>query len=159
MLASADALAQPHHNKPELARARALDKEGAKAYAEGRYNDAIRYFEEAHKLGGPPFELWNIAKCHLRLDQPEQAADMLEKYLAIPNLPADDREEATQQLEALRKRASTVTISSSPTGAAVMVDGKEHGKTPLSVSVPPGQHTVTINAANHASYTRQVDAK
>src|SRR5689334_22252340 len=89
VLAAGIAQAAPAHKPPppaapdaQLARARALDKEGAKAYGEGRYADAIKAFEEAHRLGGPPFLLWNIAKCHLKLDQPEQAADMLEKYLA-----------------------------------------------------------------------------
>jgi PEGA domain-containing protein len=151
----------PPPGQADLARARALDKEGAKAYSEGRYNDAIRYFEEAHRVGGPPFELWNVAKCHLRLDQPEQAAEMLERYLATPSLPPEDRDEATQQLESLRKRPSTLTVSSSPAGAAVTVDGKpiEGAKTPLSVAVGPGPHTVTVNGGSHGKYTRQVEAR
>lgn len=155
------AVAQPH--KPDdIARARALDKEGAKAYQEGRYNDAIRFFEESHRLGGPPFELWNIAKCHLRLDQPEQAAEVLERYLATPNLPPDDQKEATQQLEELRKRPSTMTIASNPTGATVTVDGKPAeggGRTPLTISVQPGHHTVTISHKDRAPWTKQVEAK
>lgn len=145
----------------DLARARILDQQGAKAYADGRYNDAIRYFEEAHRLGGPPFELWNIAKCHVHLDQPEQAAEMLERYLATPTLPAEDREEATQQLEALRKRPSTVTIASRPSGAAVTVDGRpaEGGKTPTSFNVPPGSHTIRLELPTHAPYVQTFDAR
>jgi hypothetical protein len=146
----------------DLARARVLDQQGAKAYADGRYNDAIRYFEESHRLGGPPFELWNIAKCHVRLDQPEQAAEMLERYLATPTLPAEDREEATQQLEALRRRPSTVTIASVPTGAAVTLDGRppaEGGKTPTTFTVQPGPHTITLTYPKYAVYTQTLDAK
>ncbi len=160
------AAAQPHargqaaRGKDDLARARALDREGAKAYGEGRYNDAIRYFEEAYRLGGPAFELWNVAKCHLRLDQPEQAADMLERYLAMPNLPKEDREEATQQLDSLKKRPSTLTVSSTPSGAQVTVDGKEvEGRTPLSITVAPGPHAVTVSSATSPPYTRQVEAR
>ena len=146
--------------KDDLARARALDREGAKAYGEGRYNDAIRYFEEAYRLGGPAFELWNIAKCYLRLDQPEQAAASLERYLSKPNLPKEDREEATQQLEALKKRPSTLTVSSTPSGAAVSVDGKEvEGRTPLSITIAPGSHTVTVSSPTSTPYTRQVEAR
>lgn len=144
----------------DLARARALDKEGAKAYAEGRYNDAIRYFEEAHRLGGPPFELWNVAKCHLRLDQPERAVEMLERYLVTPNLPKEDREEASKQLDQLKKRPSTLTVSSTPTGAQVAVDGKSvDGRTPLSTTIPAGVHTVTVSAPASTPYTRQVEAR
>jgi hypothetical protein len=146
----------------DLARARVLDQQGAKAYGDGRYNDAIRYFEESLRLGGPPFELWNIAKCHVRLDQPEQAAEMLERYLATPALPSDDREEATQQLESLRKRPSPLTIASTPTGAAVTLDGRVAeggGKTPTSFNVPPGPHTITLTAPKYAVYTQAVEAK
>lgn len=164
-LAPAPAAAQARgraipRGKDDLARARALDREGAKAYGEGRYNDAIRYFEEAYRLGGPAFELWNVAKCHLRLDQPEQAAEMLERYLAMPNLPKEDREEATQQLEALKKRPSTLTVSSTPSGAQVTVDGKKvEGRTPLSLTIAPGSHTVTVSSAGTEPYTRQVEAR
>jgi hypothetical protein len=145
----------------DLARARVLDQQGTKAFVDGRYNDAIRYYEEAYRLGGPPFELWNIAKCHVRLDQPEQATEMLERYLATPTLPADERDEATQQLEALRRRPSTVTIASTPSGAAVTIDGRpaEGGKTPTSFTVQPGTHTITLSAPKHAVYTQTFEAK
>lgn len=144
----------------DLTRARERDREGAKAYGEGRYADAIRFFDEAHRLGGPPFELWNIAKCHLRLDQPEQAAEYLERYLATPNLPKEDREEATAQLDQLKKRPSTLTVSSSPPGANVTVDGKEvPGVTPLNVTVPPGSHTVQVSAPTGVPFTKQVEAR
>jgi hypothetical protein len=148
------------HSADDIARARALDQQGAKAYQDGRYNDAIRYFEEAYRLGGPPFELWNVAKCHLHLDQPEQAAEMLEKYLATPDLPPDDRAEATQQLEELKKRPSTLTVASSPSGANVTIDGKtDPNKTPFSVSVPPGSHDVSLSMSNHVVYNKRVEAK
>ncbi|MBX3219792.1 MAG: PEGA domain-containing protein [Labilithrix sp.] len=144
----------------DLTRARALDREGAKAYAEGRYADAIRAFEEAYRLGGPAFELWNIAKCHLRLDQPEQAAASLERYLAVPDLPKADRNEATQQLESLKKRPSTLTVSSTPSGAEVSVDGKTvDGRTPLSMSIAPGSHTVTVSSSTGAPFTREIEAR
>lgn len=156
LLCAASASAQTK----DLARAREKDKEGAKAYGEGRYADAIRSFDEAYHLGGPPFELWNIAKCHLRLDQPEQAAEMLEKYLSTPNLPKDDREEASQQLEQLKKRESKVTVTSTPAGANVTIDGKAvPGVTPLTTSVPAGSHTVQVSAPTGVPFTKTIDAR
>ncbi len=144
----------------DLARAKEKDKEGSKAYGEGRYADAIRHFDEAYHLGAPPFELWNIAKCHLRLDQPEQAAEMLEKYLATPNLPKEDREEAGQQLEQLKKRESKVTVTSTPAGANVTVDGKAvNGVTPLTTTVSPGNHTVQVSAPTGVPFTKTIDAR
>lgn len=144
----------------DLSRARALDREGAKAYGEGRYADAIRAFDESYRLGGPAFELWNIAKCHLRLDQPEQAGELLERYLATPNLPKEDREEASAQLDQLKKRPSTLTVTSSPSGANVSVDGKPvPGVTPLTVSVTAGPHTVEVAAPTGVPYKNKVDAR
>jgi hypothetical protein len=146
--------------KHDLTRARALDREGAKAYGEQRYQDAIKFFDEAHKLGGPPFELWNVAKCYLRLDLPEPAADYLERYLATANLPKEDREEASQQLEQLKKRPSPLTVNSTPSGAQVAIDGnKIEGRTPITTTIPSGSHTITVSLATNAPYTQKVDAK
>lgn len=158
-LVARPAFAEPRRGD-DLGRARALDKEGARAYAEGRYGDAVRFFEEAHRLGGPPFELWNVAKCLLRLDQPEQAAEKLERYLETPNLPKEDRDEAAHQLDLLKKRPSTLTVTSTPSGAEVTLDGKSlDGRTPLSGTVPPGAHTVVVTSASNPPVTRRVDAR
>lgn len=145
----------------DVARARVLDREGVRAYKEERYNDAIRYFSEAFKLGGPPSELWNIAKCQERLDNPEEATRELEEYLAQPGLSTADRAEATQQLQEIKHRHSTLTVASSPPGATVYVDGHRAapaGATPLSIDVAPGSHAVTLERAGYEPYTRTVDA-
>jgi hypothetical protein len=145
----------------DVARARALDREGVRAYKEERYNDAIRYFTEAFKLGGPPSELWNIAKCQERLDNPEEASRSLEEYLAQPGLTPADRAEASQQLQEIKHRHSTLTVASSPPGASVYVDGKRSGPagaTPLSLDVAPGNHSVAVEHPGYEPYTRSIDA-
>ncbi len=143
----------------DLVRARALDHEGARAFRDGRYNDAIRYFEDAHRLGAPSLELWNIAKCELTLDEPEKASESLEAFLASPDLTPGDRAEAKRQLEELRERRSTVTIASSPTGARVAVDGRRVGTTPLSVEVSAGGHTIAVEREGHPPHVEHVDAR
>jgi hypothetical protein len=153
---SHDAVAQTK----DLSRAREKDKEGAKAYGEGRYADAIRFFDEAYHLGGPPFELWNIAKCHLRLDEPDRAAEMLERYLATPNVPKGDRIEVNQQLEVLKKRSSQLTVTSTPAGAVVTIDGKAADTTtPTTVTVGPGRHTVVVAPKDGPPVTKEVEAR
>jgi hypothetical protein len=142
----------------DLPRARALDQQGVRAFRDGRYNDAIRYFDEALKLGGPATELWNIARCHLKLDDPEAAADAFERFLAHKDLLPQDRAEARQQLEELKRRRSTVTIASSPTGAYVAVDGKRIGRTPTSIEVAAGAHTLALQREGFAPYIESVEA-
>jgi hypothetical protein len=142
----------------DVQRARALDQQGVRAYREGRYNDAIRYFSEASKLGGPSSELWNIARCYVKLDQPEAASEALGRYLAQPDLSADDRAGARRELEELAHRPSTLTVASSPTGALVAVDGKRVGRTPTTVDVSAGDHTVAVQRAGYPPHVEHVVA-
>src|ERR1700736_4580579 len=62
----------------DLDAARELDQQGVRAFAAGRYREAIHFFYEARRLGGPPTELWNIARCHERLDEGEESAKAIE---------------------------------------------------------------------------------
>jgi hypothetical protein len=160
LLAAPAALAAPKDE--ELARARALDQQGVRAYKEGRYNDAIRYFSEAFKLGGPPSELWNIAKCHMRLDQPDQASDAYDRYLMQPGLSQQDKAEARSELEELKQRRSILTVASAPSRATVYLDGKHNelaGTTPFSVQLTPGTHKVEIEQRGYKPYSEEVEAK
>jgi hypothetical protein len=144
----------------DLARARVLDQQGVRAYREERYNDAIRFFEEARKVGGPPSEIWNIAKCHVRMDEPEEALKSIQEYLDQKGLGAADRNEAEQQLHEIEHRHSTLTVASSPAGAAVFLEGHRWaGVTPATIDVPPGDHKVAIELGGYERIERGVTAK
>ncbi len=146
----------------DLERARVLDQQGVRAYKEERYNDAIRFFDEAYRVGGPPSELWNIAKCRLRLDDPEGAAKEIEKYLSQSGLSPSDKADAEQQLREIQHRPSPLTVDSSPSGASVYLDGKHSapvGATPTTIEIPPGSHTVSVERAGYEPYQKSVDAK
>ena len=159
LAATATARADTGRSAPELDRARTRDHEGARAFREGRYTDAMRYFEDALKLGAPSEELWNIARCLLKLDQPEDASDALERYLRAPDVSASDRAEAKDQLEELRHRRSTLTVTSSPANAEVDVDGRPAGRTPLSTDLAPGEHTVVVREGARAVHEERVVAR
>lgn len=142
-----------------LDQARALDQQGVRAYKDGRYKDAIVYFEQALKLGGPSSELWNVAKCHLKLDEPEAAHEALDAYLLRDDLSADDREEAISQRDALDRRSSPLTVTSNPTGARVLVDGKTVGPAPVTVNVTPGLHEVRVQQDGYSTYATTSNAR
>ncbi len=144
----------------DLARARVLDQQGVRAYREEHYNDAIRFFEEALKLGGPPSEIWNIAKCHVRMDEPDEAVKSIAEYLSQKGLSAADRAEAEQQLREIEHRHSALTVASSPAGAAVYLEGHRWaGVTPATIDIPPGDHEITIELAGYEPLNRAVTAK
>jgi hypothetical protein len=144
----------------DLARARVLDQQGVRAYREERYNDAIRFFEEALKVGGPPSEIWNIAKCHVHMDEPEEGAKYIEEYLGQSGLSPADRAEAEQQLHEIQHRHSTLSVASTPSGATVYLEGHRWaGVTPASIDIAPGDHKITVEAAGYYPVERSITAK
>ena len=153
------ARADEHKDPAVLDEARVLDQQGVRAYKDGRYKDAIVYFEQALKLGGPSSELWNIAKCHLKLDEPEAAHDALDAYLQREDLTLEDREEAMSTRDTLDRRTSPLTVTSTPTGARVFVDGKIVGAAPITMDLQPGSHDVRVEQDGYAPYVSTTAAK
>lgn len=152
-------LAVPAAAEDPLARARALDREGVRAFQDGRYRDALRYFEDALALGGPASELWNAARCHQRLDEPELADEALARYAARGDVSAGDRREAERLRKELRARPSPLTVTSAPARAFVAVDGRPAGAAPVTVEVAPGPHKVLVRAEGFAQREETVTAQ
>jgi PEGA domain-containing protein len=140
--------------------ARELDQEGVRAFRAGRYTDAIAYFRAAYRLGGPPSELWNIVRAREGMDDAEGAASAIDEYLAQPGLAAQDRADGDREAQALRGRTSALTVTTSPPGASVLVDGKPApGATPLSTELRPGPHAIAVRRQGYAEETRSVEAR
>jgi hypothetical protein len=143
----------------DLDAARELNQQGVVAFESGRYRDAIRLFREARRLGGPPSELWNIARCHQRLDEAEEAIATIDEYLS-ETLSPEDRAEAVRERDKIRARPSVLTTVTVPPGAAVFVDGQfANGYTPLSSEIAAGSHSVTIKRGGYETKTVTVEAK
>jgi hypothetical protein len=139
--------------------ARELDQQGVRSYRAGRYTDAIAYFRAAYQLGGPSSELWNIVRCREGMDDAEGAAAAINDYLALPDLLAQDRADAAREALALRTRPSMLTVTTTPPGASVTIDGKAlSGSTPLSAEIHAGSHTIAIQRAGYVPTAQTVEA-
>jgi hypothetical protein len=146
--------------RPSVDAARELDQSGVRIFKDGRYADAIRYFRAAYRMGGPPSELWNIARCRERLDDPEGAVLAIDEYLALRDLSPSDRAEAERESRALRTRPSLLTVTTTPSGAVVTVDGRQApGPTPVSLEIPAGSHTLVLKRDGYASQSRPLEAR
>lgn len=158
-LALALALVTPlaHAQDDELARARFLDQQGVRAFGEGRFRDAMTLFNESYRANGPATELWNVARCQLKLDDPDAARRTLETYLNQKNLAESDRAEGKRLLDEIEKRVSTFVVASTPAGASVNVDGHAVGMTPYSSTLQPGTHDIRITREG-TTVTKHVDA-
>jgi hypothetical protein len=157
---AADDPPPPPLRKANIEAARELDQQGVRAFRDGRYEDAVRYFRAAYRLGGPASELWNIARARERLDQPEAAAHAIEEYLAQSTLTSDERAEAEREDKALRSRPSALTVATRPSGATMAIDGRTTtGVTPLTLEIRAGPHTIAIKRAGYRTLTRQLEAR
>jgi hypothetical protein len=146
--------------RPNVDSARELDQEGVRAFREGRYADAIRYFRSAYRLGGPSSELWNLARTHEKLDDPEGAVAAIDEYLGLRDLSPQDRLEAEREVRALRSRPSMLTVTTTPSGAVVTIDGRQTvGPTPISVEVAPGAHAIAIRREGYVTENRPLEAR
>ncbi len=140
--------------------ARELDQQGVRSYRAGRYTDAIAYFRSAYQLGGPSSELWNIVRCREGMDDAEGAAAAIDDYLALPGLASQDRADAAREAQALRSRPSILTVTTTPPGASVTVDGKSvSGSTPLSTDLRSGEHAIAVQRVGYSPATQAVEAR
>jgi len=148
------------HARPSVDTARELDQAGVRSFADARYSDALAYFRAARRMGGPASELWNVARCLERLDDPEGAARTLDEYLAQRDLWPADRAEGQRESLAVRTRTSVLTVATSPAGAMLTVDGQPAtAPTPVSMDVRPGMHTLVVRRASYADRTLTVEAR
>lgn len=85
-------------------KAESIYADGAKAFAQGHFEDALKAFEKAYLLDPVPILLYNIARANEELGRFGEATRYFESYLArVPD--AKDRREVEQRLKILRKAA------------------------------------------------------
>ncbi len=70
-------------------------QKGMKAYNLSEFTEALNAFKEAYRVKPDPVFLFNIAQCHRRLSDPEQASAFYHSYLreapSAPNRPEVER--------------------------------------------------------------------
>jgi len=74
----------------------------------------------------------------------------------VKSLPAPEAPPASPALPAPPVQLATLEFSSSPTGADVYVDGVLVGTTPSSVTVPPGDHRITMSKQSFSMWERKL---
>lgn len=124
------ASAQPPPRDAQDAEARGLFDAGNAAFEDGRFADALGYFQRAHELSGRPELLFNLAATLERLRRDAEAIAFYERYLAeIPT--ATNRRFVESRLALLR----STTTSGRPEGPTVLPEGTE--PEPDATEVPP----------------------
>lgn len=95
--------------------ARAFFQTGKAHFDVGEWEAALTDFLEAYRLSQRPALLFNIFSCYERMGDAQNAADYLDRYLALGTVPDADRETLTRKLENLKQRAATAaTVQKAP---------------------------------------------
>lgn len=121
------------------------------------------------KPGSPPHETTPKPAEVARSEAPQAPSTPVEEKKEAPPAPepvqpkAADEEKpapAPSPTPAPAPSLGTLTVITSPSGAQVKVDGKERGKTPLTITdAQPGERKVEVARPGHVSVTKNVDVK
>ena len=83
-----------------------------------------------------------------------------ERYLEYSNVVTIEGCGKLQELDlALTPGWSDVTLSSVPSGAIVMVNGKEMGKTPIVLELTAGNHDVQLSAKGYKTWQKRLEVE
>jgi hypothetical protein len=135
-------------------------KLGVKLYEEQKYSEALVEFERAHELAPNPLVLYNIAATYRELSRYDESIQFYDRFLTEGKDVAKKAllQKATQELEELRARVGSIVVEADVDGATVTVDDRMVGTTPLPrpLVLPPGEHTITVNAPDARVMTKTV---
>ncbi len=140
-----------------IADARRAYAEGTEHFNAGRFAEALVAFERAFSMRSNPVVLKPIAECHERLGHVPEAIAALERYLReLPTAP--DHAQLEARLATLRQRPARVSVTSSPDGAQIVVDGEARPqRTPSDIEVTPGHHRISATLPGYRATERELE--
>lgn len=117
---------------------------GARLFEARRYEAAEEAWLRAYSLGRDPTLLVAVADTRQRRDDEPGAVAMLEQYL-VERPDAPDRASIEARVATLLKSPAELLVRSLEPGHAILLDGVPSGrKTPATLEVEPGEHTVVV---------------
>lgn len=146
----------------ERAGARAVAMEGAQAFQDGKWQEALDRFGRAESLVHAPPHVLYMARCHEKLGQLVQARELFlqiirEKLLpSAPDAFLQAQRDAAKSLDAIEPRLARLTVRvEGPSGlnSTVTMDGKPVSQALVGVPRPvdPGQHLLQAKASGYES--------
>lgn len=139
---------------PGLAQTRRERRDARAAYGRGQANiesedfaEAESAFRAAFAIIPNPIVLLGVAGALEGQGKIAEAVATLDQYLEL-NPEAGDRADVEARAAALRATPGHLTVSSTPPGARISLDGQDTGEvTPAEFDLPPGSHVILLSAA------------
>lgn len=132
---------------------------GIKLFDEGRFELAAIEFQRAYDLAPSYRILYNIGETQFQRGKYSEAVKTLEAYLKEggSEVPGKRRLEVENDLDKLRTRVASLTVTSALAGAEVLIDDVKVGVVPLqSFMVDAGTHRITVQKEGFRPKTEQV---
>jgi len=147
----------------EPAKAEELIRQGVTLRRSGKDQAALPLFQKANEIGHTPRTAAQLGLCELALGYMVEAERDLQQALDSPTdgWVAKNKGVLEKSLRSAQAGIGELSISGSPSGAEVLVNGKPAGQLPLPspVKVAQGAATVTVQADGYFSLTSQVSVK
>lgn len=152
----------PGRAEADKQRAGQFFKEGNTLYAGGHYRAALEKYQRARELISSYKLDLNIAYCLLELGRLAEGATELERFLGqATEAPPEAVTLARKRLETVRGKLASVKIDCPAEGAALLVDGRPMGQTPMArrIYLSPGKHQVSSILRGHEPFMWQAELK
>ena len=158
VLAGALLAAPAAHGQSASDEAEALIRQGTELRHQGEDARALPYFEGAYHLSRTPRSAAQLGLVKMALGYCVDAERLLTEALAVPDHPWIARNRATleQTLTNARKNIGEVTVTGSPDGAQVLVNGRPAGTLPLAgpLKLDRGPVELQLQARGYVPATR-----
>jgi hypothetical protein len=141
-----------------VTQAERLFREASDFYRAGRFEEALRQYEQAQQLAPHPANLFNMARCYENLGDPRNALGRYREALAETRDDAE-RADIERRIANILARPVRVFVATSPPRATVQVDAREQPEnqvTPTSVLLTPGPHVLVLRAQGHVPTAHRV---
>jgi len=145
----------------EIEQAKELFFAGQKAYQDEDFNSAAESFLAAYKLSGRAELLYNVGKSYWQGGKLVEAQDYLQQYInAMPE--ASNAEEVIEAIIEIQQemvsQMATVNVSASQAKLSVYVsdEADPRCKLPCSVSLMPGEHTLSVRIPGGDTLSRKI---
>ena len=128
----------------EMEEAKALLRDGERAFKAGEYEKARVKFSAAYGVIPSVDILWNIATSEFKAGRAVESLKHFRQYIHDPKARPERKKEAeVDYVPAALKQAGHVDVVA-PDGASVTVDGATTGTTPLTdgIDLQPGAHKI-----------------
>lgn len=124
--------------------------------------DAATVFLDSKEVGKTPFDNKDLEVKGYQVALDKDGASWQGKIKLTPRtVTIINRDLASNQASSSGEiltldRGRGITVISNPSDADVEIDGQDYGKTPISINVTPGEHTILVSHSNYLNRSIRV---